>query len=251
MTTVEQRGGVFRKGHLVMVAAIPNAGKSTFAEWLAANVAWPTLYFSADQDAWTSTTKLIAALTGEDANRVALNLNAGEGEGYYEDILEKSPIQFCFDSNPSLEDMGHEMDAYVETWDSYPDVIVVDNLVNIQGEGDKSSDMFILSELHGLARKTKACVVVLVHASEASTKDPLRPPTRKDIINKLSVLPDMVLTVAYDPERSIFYIAVVKTREAKADPNADHPVAITADFSRVQFGLQAAAPTWGWGGNDG
>ena len=44
---------------------------------------------------------------------------------------------------------------------------------------------------------------------------------------------------------------VARTHAASMDPNADRPVAITADFSRVQFGLQAAAPSWGWGGNDG
>lgn len=247
MSVIEQRGGVFRKGHLVMIAAIPNAGKSAFAEWIAATVNLPALYFSADQDAWTSTTRLVSCVTGEETNAVATNLATGVGAGYYEDILAEQKIQFCFDSNPSLEDMGHELDAYVETWDSYPDVIVVDTLLNISdGDGDKSSDQFILSELHGLARTTKACVIVLVHASEAGVKDPHRPPPREKLINKVDALPDLVLMVAYDPNEENFYVAVGKTRENKADPKSERPIAIPADFSRMSFGVNRPAPSWGW-----
>lgn len=246
MSTVEQRGGVFRKGHLALIAAIPNAGKSAFAEALAATANLNTLYFSADQDAWTSTTRLISCVTGEETNRVALNLASGEGVGYYEDILEKSSIQFCFDSSPSLEDIAEELDAYVETWDEYPEVVVVDTLLNVVGEGDKASDTQILSELHWLARETKACVIVLVHASEAGIRDPYRPPPREKLINKVDALPDLVLMVAYDPNEENFYVSVGKTREGRNDPKSERPIAISADFSRMQFGVPKPAPSWGW-----
>ena len=243
MSSVEQRGGILRRGHLVMLAGIPNSGKSAFAEWLPAKVSRPGLYFSADQDAWTSTTRLVSVLTGEATGTVADAFASGNG-AYYEGALAHSPLEFCFDSNPSLEDIAAEVDAWVDTWDEYPEVIVVDTLLNIEGSGEKADDQFILSELHGLARRTKACVIVLVHASEANIKDPYRPPPRKALINKVSALPDLILTVAYDPFELKFWVAVVKTREGRADADASHPLSMPADFDRMSFGQRSFMDAW-------
>ena len=225
-----------------MVAGIPNSGKSAFAGTLAAQTNQPTLSYSADQDAWTSTTRLIASYTGEDTNQIGLNMSSGSVD--YSGVLDRSKIQFCFDSNPTLEDINCELDAYVETWDEYPEVIVMDTLLNIAGSGEKQDDQYILGELHGIARRTKACVFVLVHASESNVKDPTRPPPVKEVINKVNALPDLILTVAYDAEAEMFYVAVGKTREGKADPKAERPIPIRADFSTMQFGIPS--PSWGW-----
>lgn len=235
MSVVEQRGGVLRRGHLAMIAGISNAGKSAFAEWLTAMTNLDTLYFSADQDPWTSTTRLAALLTGSTVENAALAIANEEGREAYDRALSSSRLSFCYDSNPSLEDIGLELDAYVETWDAYPDVIVVDNLVNVEGSGEMQEDQFIISELHSLARRTRSCVIVLAHCSEASTKDPYSPPDRKSIINKLSKYPDLIYTVAYNPETDQFGVAVVKTREGKADAKAEHPVWLYADLDRCTF----------------
>lgn len=245
MGTVEARGGVFRRGHLVLVAAMPNSGKSRFALKLAAEINRPTVYFSADQDPWQSITVLSACLTGDDKEAVAQAFASGNGS-YYEGALSRSHVHFCFDSNPTLEDIGIEIDAWVETWDSYPEVIVIDTLRNVEGEGDKATDLFIMSELHKLARDTRACVIVLAHMTEANAKNPFKPLPRKDLINKVSELPDMALSVAYDSDNLQIWVAVVKTREGKADPLAEHPIPIKADFDRMVWGhAVSSAPSWG------
>lgn len=252
LSEIVRRGGVFRKGHLVMIAAISNAGKSTFAEWLTAETNAPTLYFSADQDVWTTTTKLAATLSGQPTNAVAEALSGGEGQDYYNSVLESSNIQFSFDSNPSLEDIGAELSAYVDTWDEYPDCIVIDNLGNLDTAGEHQDDRWICSELHGLARRTKACVIVLIHMKETGVKDPSMPLPKKEIYNQLHRDPDLILSVALHEESSEFRVAIVKTREAKADPMAKRPIVLGSDFERCQF---FAAPrrqsAWGgWNGDD-
>ena len=245
--TVQSRGGVFRRGHLVLIGGIPNSGKSAFAEWLAEEVKAPAIYFSADQDPWTTTTRLASIITGDDKDTVGGAFSSGNG-AYYAGALSKSRISFCFDSNPTLADLGLELDAYVETWDEYPEVIVVDTLRNISdSDSDKAGDLFIMKELHGLARRTKACVVVLAHLSMSGLKEgeAVRPRARSTLINKIDEMPDMILTVAYDPDDLSFWIAVVKTREGKSDPDAKHPIKISANFDNMQFGVLATGPSWG------
>lgn len=227
-----------------MVAGIPGSGKSAFVEALAAHTNTPTLYFSADQDAWISTTRLIATLTGEDVNTVGLNLSQDPSQ--YEGVLSRSNIQFCFDSEPSVEDLHEELDAYVETWDEYPQVIVVDTLANIEGSGEKQDDQYIIGKLHSMARTTRACVFLVVHASEANAKDPSRPVPRKELINKVASLPDLIYMVAYAPDEKNFYVAVGKTRDGHDDKRSENPIPIKADFDRMVFG-HSASSSWGWG----
>jgi len=249
-SAVEQRGGVPRRGHLVLIAGVPNSGKSAIAQALVAEVNAPTLYFSADQDAFQSYTKLAAALTGEQTAAVAHNILNGVGEDYYDDVLSKSNIYFCTDSKPSLDDVGAELDAFVDTWDEYPEIIVIDTLKNIDGNGEKQDDEWIISELHSLARRTRACVILLAHMSRANVKDSTKPPGIKELINKLDALPDLVLMVAYEADAETLWVAVGKTREGRADPEANHPVSLKADFDRMAFGI-SAAPAWGGWDSEG
>ncbi len=227
---------LFRFGQLVMIGARPNAGKSTFAQWLAAEWNLDTLYFSADQDAHTTVVKLASAMTGHKGYEIEQHLGADDSGGaFYEDALTASNIQFVFDSNPSVEDMVHEVHAYVEMFDQYPQVIVVDNLLNVQDSGELAVDQWIVGELHALARETGALVLLLVHATEATKREPHMPSAMKEILNKLAQLPDMVLTVALSDENNEFRIAAVKTRGTKADPMAKSPYLLGSDFSRCAF----------------
>lgn len=247
MSEIERRGGRWRRGQLSMIAGASGSGKSALAESVAALTNVPSLYFSADQDAWTTTTRLASIITGDDKDTVGGAFSSGNG-AYYGGALAKSRISFCFDSNPTLADIGLELDAYVETWDEYPEVIVVDTLRNISdSDSDKAGDLFIMKELHGLARRTKACVIVLAHLSMSGLKEgeAVRPRARSTLINKIDEMPDMILTVAYDPDDLSFWLAVVKTREGKSDPDAKHPIKISADFDNMQFGFAATGPSWG------
>lgn len=238
-----------RRGHLSMIAGISNSGKSAFVEWLAAETNVPTLYFSADQDAWTSITRLGSILTGQATNAVAAAIaEDGPASDYYNTQLKDSNLHFVFDSNPSLEDVAAELDAYVDTWDMYPEMVVIDNLVNIEASGEHQDDMFIMSELHGLARRTGSHVCVLAHMKEGNVKDPKMPPPKKDLYNQTQRYPDLIFSIALDADTGDFRVAIVKTREGKADPMAVHPVVLGSDFERVQFyGSPRRQSTWqGW-----
>lgn len=198
-----------------MVVGQPGAGKSTFALWYVFKLNLPTLYFSADMAPHTATTRHGALASGETVSFVSEAVEGG-GLEYIQGELAGSHIQWCFDSSPSLDDIADELSAYVELWDSYPAVIVIDNLMNVDGAGgdDVGGIRFILSELHRLGRETGSAIIILHHAREEG--NPLEPSPREKIQGKVAQLPELVLTVALDGDE--FKIAPVKNRNGFQDP---------------------------------
>lgn len=248
LSELERLGVRLRRGQLSMVFGLGNAGKSTFVQWIANEMDVPTLYFSADQDAWTAMTKLAAMRTGQKSSAVAEALEGeGAGKAYFESELEESNLYFVFDSHPSLEDIALEIDAWVDTWDEYPQLIVIDNLVNIDASGEHHDDQWIVSELHGLAERTYSHVTILAHGKNSSVKESSNPPPRSGIYNQLDKFPALIMSVAVDNYApGTFRVAVVKTREAQADPDAKRPVVLGCDFETCQFFAQPRQQWSGW-----
>jgi hypothetical protein len=227
-----------------MIAGIPNSGKSAFVLWWVANLRLPTLYFSADNGAHTTTVRLLSLVTGIDSHDITDELDdevtGKQMEAQYLKELDSLPLNFCFDGALDLDDMTAELAAYVELYDEWPEVIVVDNLINVQGTDDHQGQNGILSELHWLARKTGACIFVLHHMSESSPNnskppDPTMPLPRRMVQGKVTQYPDAVLSVAGDSLQGLFRVAVVKNRSDRADPGATDPILLYVDFARCTF----------------
>ena len=249
-----QDGIQIRKGELVMVAGIPNSGKSAFVLWLTASMGLPTLYFSADTSAHDTLTRLLSYTTQIERRRIESDLDDEQigqvMEGQYAEALKSSPLQFVFDGSLTLKQVTSELNAYVEIFDEWPEVIVVDNLINVEGTGDHEGQSGILSELHYLARLTGAAVFVLHHCSESNGQDPLRAPPQSAIQNKVSHYLDLIITVAMNSLTGDFQAAAVKVRSGRNDPKAQRPYTLYSDMSRCTFHADSPnVPPWspsGW-----
>lgn len=206
----------FRRGQVCMVAAAPNAGKSMFALIYAVKAKVPTLFFSADTDTPTVMMRAASHLSGHSQLLVEANLN--NSRHYYDKYLsDMENIQFVFDSSPSLDDIELEVKAYVELYGIPPELIVIDNLMNVVAESDNewAGLRAIMVEFHDMARKTEACVMVLHHVSEQTEYGKTsEPPARRAIHGKVSQLPALILTLNYNygPHNSELQVAVVKNR---------------------------------------
>lgn len=223
----------FRASELTMVAGQPGSQKSGFALWLCSQFNLPTLYFSADSSSFTASTRLAAAYTGDQIKAVAHALSGG-GAGYYEDVLDESPVRFCYDPNPTHDVIYAELNAWVEAWDSFPDVIVVDNLMDVAGGGDSEFAAYkdVLMGLKKLARETEAMVLVLHHMSETGT-DSSKPAPRKSVMGKANQTPENVLSIAL--AGNDFLVSVVKHRSGPGDATAGRFVTLAAHPDRNQF----------------
>lgn len=251
LRSLNNAGIVVRRGDLVMITAIPNAGKSLFILYWIAALNLPTLYFSADNSVHTTMTRLLSYVHQTDRKDIEADLDDEEigevMEADYMASLAGSNIEFCFDGSLTMDSITQELSAYVELYDEWPQIIVVDNLINVEGTQDHQGQNGILSELHWLARMSGAAVFVLHHASQSNEKpgkapDPTMPRGSNYVQNKVTHYPDLVLSVAADSERGLFRIAGVKVRGDKNDPAALSPHTLYVDFPRCTF--YADNPRW-------
>ncbi len=227
----------FRRGQVCMVAAAPNAGKSMFALIYAIKAQVPTLFFSADTDTATVMIRAAAHLSGH--SQMAVEQNIEKRANYYDAHLVKtSHIQWVFDSSPSLDDIEMEIKAYVELYGVAPQLVIIDNLMNVAAETDNewAGLRAIMMELHDMARKTEACVLVLHHVSEQSEYgSPMMPPPRRAIHGKVSQLPALILTLGYDPT-GLLRVAAVKNRFGQHFADASSWASLFVDFASCQIG---------------
>lgn len=235
----------FRRGQVCMVAAAPNAGKSMFALIYAIKAKVPTLFFSADTDTTTVMMRVAAHTSGH--SQVTVESNLANDSHYYDHHFDKSShIKWVFDSSPSIDDLELEIRAYVELYGQAPELIIIDNLMNVAAETDNewSGLRAIMIELHDMARKTEACVMVLHHVSEQSEYgSPSKPPARRAIHGKVSQLPALILTLGYDPNQATLAVAPVKNRFGPHTADASTYAQLLVNYAACQIGDQ---DQYGW-----
>jgi len=222
----------FRQGQVVMFAGPPGAGKSTVALIAAIKMGVPTLYVSADSDEDTMAARAAAAITGHKVRDVEATITYGLFRDEYGERLNSLPIRFVFDpSEPSIQDIGSACTAFLESWGVYPKLLVVDNLMNLAGDSDVEvqTQKQGMRHLQWLARKTRACVLVLHHTSEQDENHVQSAPPRRAIQNKVSQLPSLILTMAHKDNE--MFVAVVKHRHGLDDPKAESYLRWIVDFT--------------------
>ena len=203
----------------------------------------PTLYISADTDAYTTAIRAAAMVTGHQTSTVEEAFSTGHGKDFYQDELASiHHLQFDFAPSPTLDEIDLAIRAYGESYGEYPHMIIVDNAMNVVSmHNDEWSGLReIAKAMHHIARETDAAVLLLHHTSEAEGKPDL-PPSRKSIQGKIAQLPEQILTVALLPWSGEFRIACVKNRFAKHSASGDKYVTLWADASRMSLYSDRAA----------
>lgn len=227
----------FRRGQVCMIAAAPNVGKSMLALIYVIKAQVPTLFFSADTDTATVMMRAAAHLSGHSQIMVEQNLTSNRH--YYDKHLGNlDNIQFVFDSSPSLDDIELEIKAYVELFGVPPELVVIDNLMNVAAESDNewAGLRSIMVELHDMARKTEACVMVLHHVSEQTEySKTTEPPHRRSIHGKVSQLPALILTLGFDPYNKILKVAAVKNRFGPHTADGSDHVGLFVNYELCQI----------------
>lgn len=221
-----------------MVAGAPNAGKSMLALVYAVGAKVPTLFFSADTDATTVTIRAAAHLSGHTQTTAEQNL-LNNPNFYTKWLGDMSHISWVFDSSPTLDDLEMEIKAYIELYGVAPELIVIDNLMNVAAETENewAGLREIMVNLHDMARKTEACVVVLHHVSEASEYGSVtNPPPRRAIHGKVSQLPAVILTLGYDPTQGMLRVAPVKNRFGPHRADASDWATLFVNFGACKIG---------------
>ncbi|MFG2850890.1 AAA family ATPase [Streptomyces mirabilis] len=245
-----------RHGEVIMIAGRSGTQKSGLALFWVASMNLPTLYFSADMSAFTSSSRLASMQTGDTTEMVEAGMAAGgRHREEYLAALAHLDITFAFGSPITWQAVDEELAAFIELWDAYPQVIVFDNLMDFDGaESDYTEQMSVMSGLTELARATGATVIVLHHASDKSWEaksDPWAPPSRDQVKGGLSEKPELSLSVALDPTSHEYRVAVIKQRMGPCDPTAKRYASLRCHpevtrFSKLERVVPIASPSKPW-----
>lgn len=190
----------FRAGETSMIAGQPGNRKSSLALWVVTQ--WVSrhnlrgIYFSADSSELVQAGRALAMVShGLDASEAEQRLKEGDEVSLETLHRELNGLGWCFDPDITYEGIALEIDAFVELWGTFPDFIVIDNLTDVDGQGDDEWGTLrrVMKSLVSLARATGAHVMVLHHTSEDFKDDPC--PPRKAIQGKVSQKPSLILTI--------------------------------------------------------
>lgn len=222
-----------RRSTVTMIAATPGSLKSMLTLYWIARMGLPTLFFSADTDAYESMKRAAAMVSGKTMDEVERDIAAGR-QSEYEDALTALNIRWVFETDPTYTDLELETAAFAEVFGEFPEVIVMDNLMNIVGENENewSSMRDTTKALKRLVRITNASVFVLHHMSETE-KDNGRPAARNRLQGKVSQLPEMILSIALSGDE--LRICAVKNRFGPDDASGEKYVVVYADPGRCRF----------------
>jgi len=234
--SLQVEGIRFRRGQLAMIAGAPNAGKSLLALHMAIYLKIPTLYISADTDAYTTAVRAAAMLTGHKADTVEESFANDMSDFYTTELESIKHLRFDFAPSPTLDEIDLSIRAYGEAYGEYPHLLIVDNAMNVVSmhENEWSGLREIAKAMHHVARETDAAVFLLHHTSEAEGK-PDMPPSRKSVQGKISQLPELILTVALVPATGEFKVAAVKNRFASHSATGEKYVSLWTDAARMQI----------------
>lgn len=241
-------GIIPRRGQLIMVAGRSGSQKSGFVLFWTARMGLPTLYCSGDMSPFEATSRLVSLQTGESSDVIEAKMLGGDKERYLRS-LDDVNVQFSFGQPIRFSGIEAELDAYVEVHNAYPEVIVVDNLMDIEGcESEYVAQQAAMQDLAGLSRDTGSTVIVTHHATDKSREaenHPGLPAARREIKNGLSEKPQLTLSVALAPglDRAgkivyDFRVACVKQRSGRSDPTAMDYVSLRAFPELTRFGPQ-------------
>ncbi|QBJ04871.1 DnaB-like dsDNA helicase [Mycobacterium phage Elephantoon] len=235
-STVESKGVTFRRGQLVLVCAGPGTGKSAYVLTYALKSKVPTLYFSADSDAFTQLTRSVSVLSGMALSRATTAVREMDIPEEIAATLDPIPIRFNYDASPSLDVIENSLMAYDALYEDYPALIVVDNITNVRTESSDGDDPFsglesLMDYLHTMARNTGACVIGLHHVTGQHNNGD-SPIPLGGIKGQIGRVPEMVQTlhrVAGEfgaPDQ--LNVSTVKNRGGKSDPSGQ-------DFASLEF----------------
>lgn len=227
------------KGTLTMVAGRAGSMKSTFALSWALRMGAPCLYFSMDQQPRTMMPRAAAAWLNRPLEDVKNELRGGAGEWYAQRLAE-CRMSFAFGPQ-TMRTIGLEVDAYLEFWDRWPDIIVIDNLLDLDVDAEGyQAQVWAMGQLERLASVTGASVWVLHHCAESG--DYGMPPPRSAITNKVVHKPELIYTLGYDGA-GLLRVAVVKNRDNPACPDAGMYTQFAVDTDTLTVG-SAAGRSW-------
>lgn len=227
--TFENAGIRLREGTVSVIAGTPGSMKTGLALAWVLGLNKPTLYFSADSEDFEMVERVASNKTGHSMAQIRQNPSA------YAEALADVPIRFTFEDSPTYSDVELEVAAYAEVHGHWPGVIVIDNLLNLVGENENEwgAHRDHMRVVHRLTRITRATTLLLAHMSDDKADPSGVPQGRTKLQGKVSHLPKMILSLAFDGQ--VLKASAVKNRFGPADASGQNYASLWVNPNTNQF----------------
>ncbi len=242
---VQTAGLKIRRGQQLMIAAPPNGGKTLLGQYLA--IRWAryynlkVMYFSADTDERTMAYRALSNMLNQRQVESERQIEAEE-QAAFDLLQELHNIRWSFVTDLTTEHIEQEVEAFADLFGDYPDVVIVDNVMNVMVEGKGDDEWGSMREcmkfLHFLSRQINCATLALHHIREEDRLNPLYPAARRFITGKIAQVPEQIWSLSYDPNSSELRLAAVKNRNGKSDPNAERWFAVPCNADTMQVGVK-------------
>lgn len=229
-------GAHIRRGQVTLVGSAPGGGKSGLLTKISMDAKVPTLYFSADSDKGTFGIRVVSAAAGV-MTHAAEELLLERDEDAMASVDEATSHMWVnFDSAPAPKDIADETDVFANIYGGYPELIVVDNLMDVSTGSLQALEAHdkVLDFLRQLARRTEAAVVVLCHVTGQYT-DGLERIPRSGLINKIDKRPRLILTL-YHVGPNLLGVCVVKNSNGRASADGSMEVHVPVVWEKGWYG---------------
>lgn len=220
---LDKLGAKFRRGQVSLIAAASNGGKSAVASHMAVFGRYdngdgiPTCYFSADTDRITLGSRVAAGVLSKPVTEVEKLLRSGDIEAWGQLAEATSHVWWDWSSVLTSKHIQEELDAYAYANGDWPQLIIVDNLINIIAEPGWQGIDEVMFWLQGVANTTNAHVLVLHHVTGGYV-DGMTPIPKSGLLDKVDKRPRLVVTL-YHSGNDLLGMCVVKNSSGpnKAD----------------------------------
>lgn len=223
-----------RRGEVSLIMGQPGSGKSTLALRLALRAKCPTVYFSADSHRHTQQMRLISMITDED--QVTVERAMSDKRWASDVLMQADHIAWNFDSSPSVEKIERECEAHVELYSRPPDLLIIDNLMDVYTDGDEwGGKKDFLLDMKAVSRDYNAAVLVLHHASRSQFVPHGEVPPAGALMGKIDQTPALVLSIAAD-DAGFLGVSPVKNRYGGSDQYGKNPTWLRYSPERMFIG---------------
>lgn len=224
----------FKRSQVSMVASAPGVGKSAFALNYALKSNLRTLYLSPDSDIMMLSERILAQIWGISTDRAEMMIDADDASALAAIADASKHIYFDFDPGPDHFDIKENIDAYATVMGEYPELIIIDNLKDVQGDGSEYERFNeSIDFLHQSARATKAHILVLHHVV-GQYEDGMSPVPLTGLVQKPGKSVRLVLTL-FKVSPGILGVRVVKSNNSRASGDATYGVDIGFLPERMYF----------------
>lgn len=212
-----------RRGQLSMIVAPPGCGKTAFiTDWMLElpknpyGDSYSVLFFSLDSDRGTVGTRVAASVANMTTDQVEPLVQKNDPNILRRIAEATAHIGYSFYSRPDFDRVRLEIIAFAYVHGKWPDVIVVDNLVDVESDGSGHESQNATAEwLKTVASETGAAVILLHHATGAFATGQTALPISA-VLGQVNRPQRLILTLSR-PAPDILNVAVVKNSNGPAD----------------------------------